>query len=41
LKDLGGDKSNAMNNKDNSTKITPEQRTEVIKKVELEQSLKK
>jgi hypothetical protein len=41
LKDLGGDKSNAMNNKDNSTKITPEQRTEIIKKVEFEQPLKK
>jgi RHS repeat-associated protein len=40
LKDTGGDKSNLMNNKDNSTKITPEQRTQIIKKVELEQPLK-
>ncbi|TRX32720.1 hypothetical protein [Flavobacterium restrictum] len=41
LKHTGGDKSNLMNNKDNSTKITPEQRTEIIKKVEFEQPLKK
>lgn len=37
LKDIGGDKSNLMNNKDNSTAITPKQRTEIINKVESEQ----
>ncbi|WP_163409893.1 DUF6443 domain-containing protein [Flavobacterium ajazii] len=40
LKHTGGDKPNLMNNKDNSTNITQEQRTEIIKKVEIEQPLK-